>query len=61
MRRKHVDINVGRDMYTHPPPKNPLENRFLRKESMKNLSANVGNCALSLKVWLGETLLYFRK
>ena len=28
---------------------------------MKNLSVNVRNCALSLKVWLVETLLSFQK
>ena len=38
-----------------------LENQLLIKERMTNLSVNVRNFALSLKVWLGETLLPFKK
>ena len=37
-----------------------LENQLLRNESITKLSVNVINCALLLKVWLGETLLSFQ-
>ena len=37
------------------------EKQLLRKKGTKNMSVDVINCALSLKVWLGETLPSFKK
>ena len=38
-----------------------LENQLLKNKSMKKLSENVRNCAVSLRVWQGETLISLHK
>ena len=54
-------VNVGRDVSPNKEQMEFPKNKLLRNESTKTLSMNVVICALSLKVWLGETLQSFQK
>ena len=58
--KKTILVLILEETYVQIKNKNKfLESQLLRYESRKKLSANVRNCALSLKVLLGEKLLYF--